>query len=115
MPDRRGDAHRSRAVPGSGRSAAPMIHENILRFRGARYARWALALCAFSTVLYVTQGGNEKPGGGTWQGYVLGSIGALLILWLTMLGVRKRSYRSTMGSVQGWTSAHVWLGLSLVL
>ncbi len=92
-----------------------MIHENILRFRGARYARWALGLSLFSMALYATQGGKEKPGGGTWQGYVLGSIGALLILWLTMLGVRKRSYRSTLGSVQGWTSAHVWLGLSLLL
>jgi hypothetical protein len=92
-----------------------MIHENILRYRGGRYARWALALCVCSALLYVTQGGREKPGGGTWQGYVLGSIGALLILWLTLLGVRKRSYQSTLGSVQGWTSAHVWLGLSLIL
>jgi hypothetical protein len=92
-----------------------MIHENILRYRGARYARWALVFCALSAALYATQGGREKPGGGTWQGYVLGSAGALLIVWLTMLGVRKRSYRSTLGSVQGWTSAHVWLGLSLIL
>ena len=58
-----------------------MIHENILRYRGGRYARWALALCVCSALLYVTQGGREKPGGGTWQGYVLGSIGALLILY----------------------------------
>ncbi|HEY3786518.1 MAG TPA: hypothetical protein VGL55_14675 [Steroidobacteraceae bacterium] len=92
-----------------------MIHENILRFRRARYAWWALALVALSAMIYATQGGRERPGGGTWQGYVLGTIGALLILWLTLLGIRKRSYRATLGSVQGWTSAHVWLGLALVL
>jgi hypothetical protein len=92
-----------------------MIHENILRYRGARYVWWAFALCMVSAALYATQGGREKPGGGTWQGYVLGSAGALLIVWLALLGVRKRRYQSTLGSVQGWTSAHVWLGLSLVL
>ncbi len=92
-----------------------MIHENILRYRGSRYAWWALGLCLGSALLYATQGAREKPGGGTWQGYVLGSIGALLILWLALLGIRKRRYASTLGSVQGWTSAHVWLGLSLVV
>jgi hypothetical protein len=66
-------------------------------------------------VIYATQGGRQQPGGGTWQGYVLGTLGALLIVWLTLLGVRKRRYRSNLGSVQGWTSAHVWLGLALVL
>ena len=32
-----------------------------------------------------------------------------------LLGVRKRRYRSAMGTVQGWTSAHVYLGASLIL
>jgi len=91
-----------------------MIHENVLRYRGARYAWWALGLLVLSTAIYATQGGRERPGGGTWQGYVLGTVGALLIVWLSLLGVRKRRYRSNLGSVQGWTSAHVWLGLALV-
>jgi hypothetical protein len=92
-----------------------MIHESILRYRGSRYVWWALGLSVLSAALYATQGGREQPGGGTWQGYVLGTAGALLILWLALLGVRKRRYRSTLGSVQGWTSAHVWLGLALLL
>jgi hypothetical protein len=92
-----------------------MIHENILRYRGARYVWWALGLSVLSSVIYATQGGRQQPGGGTWQGYVLGTAGALLIVWLALLGVRKRRYASTLGSVQGWTSAHVWLGLTLVL
>ncbi|MEQ8859724.1 MAG: hypothetical protein RIC56_13855 [Pseudomonadales bacterium] len=92
-----------------------MIHENVLRFRNARYLWWSLGLLALSVVLYFTQGDRQPPNGGTWQGYVLGSIGAALIVWLSLLGVRKRSYRSTLGSVQGWVSAHVYLGLALLV
>ncbi|MGH8239434.1 MAG: hypothetical protein ACREXP_20795, partial [Steroidobacteraceae bacterium] len=92
-----------------------MIHRNLLLFRGARYLWWSIGLLVISGVLYATQGTVQPPNGGTWQGYVLGSIGGLLILWLTFLGVRKRRYNSTMGSVQGWTSAHVYLGTALLI
>jgi len=91
-----------------------MIHQNLLRFRNARYGWWALGLIALAAAIYATEGGRRRPGGGTWQGYVLGTLGALLIVWLALLGVRKRAYSSTLGSVQGWTSAHVWLGLALI-
>ncbi|HTV96482.1 MAG TPA: hypothetical protein VME42_10770 [Steroidobacteraceae bacterium] len=91
-----------------------MIHEGILRYRNARYLWVALGLLAASVALYATQGGLRPAGGGTWQGYTLGTLGALIILWLAWLGIRKRSYASTSGSVAGWTSAHVYLGLALV-
>jgi len=92
------------------------MHKNILRFAGARYLYIALGLVALCIVLYLSQaGGVQPPNGGTWQGYTLGSIGALLIVWLTMLGIRKRHYHSTQGSVQGWTSAHVYLGTALLV
>lgn len=92
-----------------------MIHRSLLRYRGARYLWWSLGLVAASFVLYETQGDLQPPNGGTWQGYVLGTIGAALIVWLTLLAIRKRSYRSTTGTVQGWTSAHVYLGSSLLV
>ncbi len=92
-----------------------MIHRNLLLFRGARYLWWSLFLLVISGVIYATQGSVQPPNGGTWQGYVLGTIGAILIFWLTALGVRKRAYRSTLGSVQGWTSAHVYLGTALLI
>ncbi len=91
-----------------------MIHEGALRYRGARYLWAALLLLLACTLIYSTQRGLRPAGGGTWQGYVLGTIGALLIVGLTWLGIRKRRYASTVGSVAGWTSAHVYLGLSLI-
>lgn len=92
-----------------------MIHENVLKFRGGRYLWWSLLFLVLGFGLYFTQGERQPPNGGTWQGYVLGTAGALLIVWLSLLGVRKRRYHSTMGSVQGWVSAHVYLGTALLV
>jgi hypothetical protein len=92
-----------------------VIHRSILRFAGARYLWWSVGLVVVASVLYVTQGDSQPPNGGTWQGYVLGTIGALLIVWLTLLAIRKRMYRSRMGTVQGWTSAHVYLGAAVLV
>jgi len=92
-----------------------MIHEGILRYSKARFLWWAVVLVIVSAILYSTQGGVQPPNGGTWQGYVLGTAGALLIVWLSLLGIRKRSYRSSVGSVPGWTSAHVYLGTALLV
>jgi hypothetical protein len=91
------------------------MHQSILDFGGRRYLKIALALCGLSLVLYLWHDPRSPPNGGTWLGYTLGGIGAALILWLTALGVRKRSYVSTLGTLQGWVSAHVYLGLALLL
>lgn len=91
------------------------MHESILRFRHARYFWVALTVSLAAIIVYATQNGIQPANGGTWQGYTLGAVGALLILWLTLLGVRKRRYHSTLGSVQGWVSAHVYLGASLLI
>jgi hypothetical protein len=91
-----------------------MILEGLLRHRNARYLWVALLLIVGCAVLYSTQRGLRPAGGGTWQGYVLGTIGALMIVWLAWLGIRKRRYSSTEGTVAGWTSAHVYLGLALI-
>jgi hypothetical protein len=66
-------------------------------------------------IAYVFDDPQEPANGGTVLGYTLGTIGALLILWLTWFGVRKRRYSSTSGTVQGWLSAHVYLGVALLV
>ncbi|MDP2241606.1 MAG: hypothetical protein Q8K18_15795 [Burkholderiales bacterium] len=93
-------------------------HQSILEFRHGRYLKVALLLCAASIVAYAWHSPPAvylKPYGGTWLGYTLGTIGAVLVLWLMLLGIRKRRYQSSIGSAQGWTSAHVYLGTSLII
>ena len=96
-------------------SAGPAVHQSLLAYRGSRYLWLALALAALSSAAYLWHEPGVPPNGGTWLGYTLGTIGALLILWLMSFGVRKRSYASNMGTVQGWLSAHVYLGISLLV
>jgi len=92
-----------------------MIHQNLFEYRNHRYLWWSLALILFSSWLYVTQSDRQPPNGGTWQGYVLGTVAALLILQLSLLGVRKRRYRSRLGAVEGWASAHIYLGAAVLV
>ncbi|MEQ8953636.1 MAG: hypothetical protein RL120_05835, partial [Gammaproteobacteria bacterium] len=44
-----------------------------------------------------------------------GGIAALLIVWLALLGIRKRSFNTRLGKVRAWVSAHVYLGTSLII
>lgn len=92
-----------------------MRHSSILEYAHFRWFKGAAALCAGAAVAYLWHNPPIKPYGGTWLGYTLGTIAALLIVWLMAYGVRKRRYRSRMGTVQGWLSAHVYLGTALVV
>jgi hypothetical protein len=93
------------------------MRQDLLSWREHRYLKVSLLLGLLSIALYASQGTQhvQPPNGGTWQGYVLGTIGVLLIVWLSFLGVRKRRYSSNVGTVQGWTSAHIYLGTVLLL
>jgi hypothetical protein len=68
-----------------------------------------------SFIVFYTQGEAQPANGGTWQGYTLGVFSTVIILLLTYLGIRKRSYKSRVGTLEGWTSAHVYLGSLLLI
>ena len=89
------------------------MHESLLAFRRRRYLWIALFVAASSIAAYMIHDPQEPANGGTVLGYTLGTLGVVLIAWLTWFGIRKRRYSSTAGTVQGWLSAHVYLGLAL--
>ena len=91
------------------------MHESILAFRKRRYLWLSLLVSAVAIAAYWIDDPQEPANGGTALGYTLGTVGLILIVWLTWFGVRKRQYSSTLGSVQGWLSAHVYLGCALLL
>ncbi|MGI9264893.1 MAG: hypothetical protein ACR2QU_08180 [Gammaproteobacteria bacterium] len=91
------------------------MHESLFVYRNKRYLWLAILISAAGLAAYVIHEPFQPKNGGTWLGYTLGTLGAVLIIWLMAFGIRKRRYHSTSGTVQGWLSAHVYLGTALIL
>jgi len=82
------------------------------RFRWLWITAVGLLVCTTMYALNSPVGGNN---GGTALGYAFGTIAALGIALLMAYAARKRAYRSSLGTVEGWLAAHVWIGIGLIL
>ena len=91
------------------------MHQSFVNYRGYRYATIATLMAVATLAAYMLDNPRVPPNGGTWLGYTLGTLAALLVIFLSLFGIRKRVYRFNVGTAIGWVSAHVYLGLAALL
>jgi hypothetical protein len=91
------------------------LHESFLTVDGFRFLKSAALLSAAALVIYAIDRPYGSNYGGSWAGYTLGTVAALLILWLTWFGYRKRNYPVMRVGIASRLSAHVYFGLSLLI
>lgn len=77
---------------------------------------WVASAIAVGLILhYINYQSRTVAYGGSIEGLLYGVAGTGLIAVLMYLGIRRRSYASNTGTLQGWVSAHVYLGLLTLL
>jgi hypothetical protein len=105
----------------AARSGAPLtvrerpVHQSFVNYRSFRYATIAAFISAATLLAYLLDHPRVPPSGGTWLGYTLGTVAALLVVFLSSFGILKRAFHSGVGTAIGWVSAHVYLGLAALV
>ena len=92
-----------------------MVKENFINYRNYRWFWISFVFMFMMVALYLLNDPVGNRRGDTNVGYFLGGVSTLGTLILMWFGRRKRAYSSTQGTVMGWLSAHVWIGLALLL
>jgi hypothetical protein len=91
------------------------VHQSFVNYRNYRYGTLATLATVATITAYMADKPRVPPNGGTWLGYTLGTIAGLLVIFLSLFGIRKRSFRSRIGTAIGWLSAHVYLGIAALV
>jgi hypothetical protein len=84
-------------------------------FLASRTWLWiSILLSVVSIAAFVWHSPPEGRDGSTLVGYGLGGLSALIVIYLSILGIRKRRFASSTGRRRHVVSAHVFLGLALI-
>ncbi|MFQ5674223.1 MAG: hypothetical protein ACE5G9_14170 [Nitrospinales bacterium] len=92
-----------------------MIKETIINYKNYRWFWFNLTTLSLLLLFYIVDNPIGGKRGDTFLGYAYGILAMFGILLLMWLGVRKRTYTSSQGTLVDWLSAHIWIGLSLLL
>lgn len=82
---------------------------------GVIWRRIFILLLAATIAAFVWSARSEFTHGGSLVGLIFGTAGYLLILLLAYYGIRKRSYRSTFGTMEQWLQSHIYLGILVLV
>jgi hypothetical protein len=91
------------------------VHQSFVNYRNYRYGTLAVVATLATIVAYVLDKPRVPANGGTWLGYTLGTAAGMLVIFLSLFGIRKRAFHSRMGTAIGWLSAHVYLGIAALV
>lgn len=77
--------------------------------------RWRIISALLMIALLASYAWYERTSGfthgGSAPGLIYGTIALFMIGLLLYFGVRKRSYRSRWGTLEGWLQSHIYLGI----
>jgi len=86
--------------------------ENVLNYHNALWLKlFLLTLILLITSYTVYAYYVNNPNGATFIGLMYGVFGLIAILLLMYYGIRKRTYNTTFGTLKGWLSFHIYIGL----
>ncbi|MEL6477899.1 MAG: hypothetical protein AAFR17_11285, partial [Pseudomonadota bacterium] len=89
------------------------IHQGFLANRS--WPLIATLLCLSAAAVWIFYAPDGRREGSTVVGYALGGLSVAIVLWLSWLGVMKRRFAGSSVRRRNKVSAHVWLGLSLIV
>lgn len=92
-----------------------MRQETFFSHERFRWFKVSLVILAILVATFITSSPSSGASGGSVYGIIVGILCALAIVYLMWFGIRKRSYHSYRTTVKGWLSAHVWIGISLLI
>lgn len=85
-------------------------------FLASRFWLWTgILLAVIALTAFIVHNPPAGRDGSSIVGYGLGGVSAAIVLYLSWLGIRKRRFASSTGRRRDVVSAHVFLGLALIV
>lgn len=92
-----------------------MIAETFFSYKNFRWLWINIIFLVILILVYFWDNPLGGRGGGTILGYTYGIIATMAVLYLMWFGIRKRSHYAVHTTLFGCLSAHVWIGIALII